>query len=164
MLVKEWHSLSAGDSRAEDLASVVRAILTPPVTQSLPECWQGEYTVERASEWIEERDQEGATLLVMDRSSGVPIGLMILFESDDEQLGRCVRVGYLLAEPVWGRGLASELLNGFVDWCRTVDISSILGGVERDNIASQRVLAKNGFEVLPTAKEHGDLLYVLQLR
>lgn len=135
---------------------------TAPDRQSLPDAWQGEYTEDRASRWIEERDRDGATLLVVERSSQMAIGLVILFESDDGRLGRSVRIGYLLAESVWGQGLASELLEGFVDWCRTVEIASIVGGVERENFASQRVLEKNGFTVLSDPKGRGDFVYRLQ--
>lgn len=88
---------------------------------------------------------------------------MILFESDDEKSGSVVRLGYLLSESAWGQGLASELVRGFVDWCGTVEIAAILGGVERDNTASQRVLTKNGFMSQPTAEDHGDLVFELRL-
>lgn len=138
-------------------------MLTPSVTQSLPEAWQGAYTTERANEWIDERDREGATLLVLERSSRTPVGLMILFESDDEQIDRTIRLGYLLSESAWGQGLASELVQGFVKWCRTVEIVLIIGGVERDNIPSQRVLEKNGFVSQGSADDHPELFFMLQL-
>jgi hypothetical protein len=60
LLVGEWHSLSADDWAHQELADVVSAILTTRVTKSLPEGWQGAYTIERSSEWIQERDQDGA--------------------------------------------------------------------------------------------------------
>lgn len=160
LIVKEWHALSDSDIY---MAQAVVTILTPRVTQSLPEGWQGEYTVDRASRWIAERDQEGATLLVLDVASKTPIGLIILFESEEKGVGRCVRIGYMLAESAWGRGYGSELLKGFVDWCRTVDISSIIGGVARDNLASRRVLEKNGFDILAGAQNQQELIYELSL-
>ena len=138
-------------------------MLTPTVTQALPESWQGNYTLDRATTWIEERDQEGTILLVLDRSSRTPVGLMILFEGENEHAGRTIRLGYLLSESAWGQGLASELVEGFVDWCKSVEIASVIGGVERDNFPSQRVLEKNGFVRLPTIEEHGDLLFELRL-
>jgi ribosomal-protein-alanine N-acetyltransferase len=162
LIAREWHSLSADDWVGQDLAVVVRTMLTPHVTQSLPEGWKGDYTTGRATTWIKERDREGATLLVLDRSSRVPIGLMILFESDDEQPGRTVRLGYLLSASAWGQGLASELVRGFVDWCRTVKIAALVGGVERDNIPSQRALEKNRIVIQPTAEDHGELFFKLR--
>jgi ribosomal-protein-alanine N-acetyltransferase len=148
LLVKEWHSLSAEDWERQPLGHVVAALLTEPVTRWLPTSWQGPYTKERARRWIEERDGEGATLLIIDRSSGAPVGLVILSESNSQDVagGIEVRLGYLLAEPAWGKGIASELLSGFVAWCRQqAAISRIVGGVDPDNVASQRVLEKNGF-------------------
>lgn len=54
-------------------------------------------------------------------------------------------------------------MRGFVDWCRTVKIAALVGGVERDNIPSQRVLEKNGFVIQPTAEDHGELFFKLRL-
>lgn len=164
LLVEEWHSLSADDWAHQELAHVVSTMLTARVTQSLPEGWQGAYTIERASEWIQERDREGATLLVVERSSRMPVGVMILLESDDEKLGRSVRIGYLLSESAWGQGLASELVQGFVGWCRMAGIGSIVGGVERDNVPSQRVLEKNGFVCAPSTDGAAGLFFELRLR
>ena len=163
LLVKEWHSRSADSVADQELALVVCKLLTQSVTQSLPERWQGEYSTERASQWIEERDNEGTTLLVLERSSGTPIGLMILFENNDDPRGRAVRLGYLLAESAWGMGLASELVRGFVEWCRTGDIASIVSGVARDNVASQRVLEKNGFVLQRDIDDSADLYLELRV-
>lgn len=163
LLVAEWHSLSANDWVPKVLAQVVSTILTPSVTQSLPEGWQGTYTVERAAEWIQERDQEGATLLVVEQSTRVPIGMMILFESNGEELGHTVRLGYLLSESTWGRGIVTELVQGFIGWCRGEAISSIVGGVEHDNIPSQRVLEKSGFICDSSNGDAGELFFELRL-
>ncbi len=92
-------------------------MLPVPVTRSLPPPWQGPYSVTRAQQWVEERDKEGTTLLVVDKQVNQPVGLMILFETEDIY-GFEVRLGYLLAEPAWGKGFASELVRGFVGWCR----------------------------------------------
>jgi RimJ/RimL family protein N-acetyltransferase len=147
LLVKEWHSLSGAQWDAPDhLAGIVRGLLTPEVTRSLPESWHGTYSLGRAREWIAQRDLEGSTLLVLDRACHKPLGLLILFEIDPGN-GRGVEIhlGYLLAEPAWGKGLASELIGGFVAWCRNQDVALVVGGVEPGNIGSRRVLEKNGF-------------------
>jgi ribosomal-protein-alanine N-acetyltransferase len=146
------------------MAFAVASIFTPEVTQSLPENWRGEYSKDRAAKWLEDIDREAATLLVLDRSSKNPIGLMIVFEDDEQQSGRSVRVGYMLAETAWGQGYATELLNGFVAWCRTVEITSIVGGVARENVASQRVMEKNDFRRLPQSQGQEELLFKLELQ
>jgi RimJ/RimL family protein N-acetyltransferase len=145
LIVREWHSKLADSAGELDLVKVVRELLGSAVTRSLPADWQGDYSKARAKQWIEDRDHEGVTLLARDRLSFLPVGLVILHEISDGSRSRSVRIGYLLAESSWGKGLASELIGGFVEWSRDNSISSIVGGVERNNVASRRVLEKNGF-------------------
>ena len=167
--VKDWHSISSSDLQQQDLTGVVAAILTEPVSRSLPASWQGSYTTERAQEWIKERDIEGATLLVIDKLTHQAVGLMILFEMEAEEgnSDTDVRLGYLLSEGTWGKGIATELVHGFVSWCRgQASISSIAGGVAMDNPASKRVLEKNGFQLVPSKDEAvpDEQLFRLSLR
>ncbi len=169
LLVKEWHTLSPGEWQQQELSQVVATLLTEPVTRSLPPSWQGGYTRSRASQWIEAQDEEGTTLLIVDKSTRQAIGLIILYETEEEEGsgGMEVRLGYLLAEPAWGQGFASEVVRGFVGWCREQPlISSIVGGVAPDNAASKRVLEKNGFRLVPRADALGqdEDLFRLPLR
>ena len=169
LLVKEWHSFSPCDWQQQELAHVVASMLTEPVTRALPPDWQGNYSLDRALEWIRDRDDEGTTLLVVDRLVGSSIGLIILFEmpSEADVDHTDVRLGYLLSEDVWGKRIASELLRGFVDWCREhATIASISGGVASDNHASIRVLEKNGFHIVQCGEEISadERLYRLDLR
>ena len=139
-------------------------MLTTRVTHSLPPEWRGSYTIDRAIKWVEQRDQDGPTLLVIDRSRKIPIGLVILFEIDGgENLGIEVRLGYMLAKDSWGKGFATELIQGFVKWCQGSPISTIIGGVERDNIPSQRVMEKSGFICDPNEDDQ-EIFYKLKLR
>ncbi len=165
LVVSEWHSLPAEAWAPQELANILTSVLTPRVTRSLPEAWQGAYTVERAQEWIRERDREGTTLLAVERSSRLPVGLIILFEIDHGLArGTEIRLGYVLAESAWGRGLASELVRGFVEWCRKADVASIVGGVDRDNDPSRRVLENNGFLRHPRTEDGAEQLFELRLR
>ena len=130
---------------------MVATMLTEPVMRHLPPAWHGDYTVPRAREWIKERDNEGTTLLVIEKSTMEPVGLVILIEMDSENAIESieVRIGYMLSEPAWGRGLASELVKGFIAWCRTqAPISTLAGGVDADHPASMRVLEKSGFSLV----------------
>ena len=169
LLVNEWHSLSSSDWQQEDLAHAVAAMLTEPVTRALPQSWQGSYSIGRAREWIKERDEDGATLLVIDKSVRKAVGLMILFEMHSEEgIGDIdIRLGYLLSEDSWGKGMASELVNGFINWCsEQSSILSVAGGVAHDNPASRRVLEKNGFQLVRSEDDiaRGEQLYRLSFR
>jgi RimJ/RimL family protein N-acetyltransferase len=158
----EWHSTP---NATEDLSIVIAQMLTPAVTQTLPDEWHGPYSQDEARDWIIERDSEGATLLIRETGSNQPVGLMILFEfavDDTEQLD--VRLGYLLSEGAWGRGFASEMVEGFVAWCRAQpQLRSIAWGVEHGNDASARVLINNGF-VAAAAEDSGERIFQLSLR
>ncbi len=144
-------------------------MLTEPVTRTLPTAWQGDYTASRAREWVRERDREGTTLLVINKSTKEPVGLVILIEVDSENAidGIEVRLGYLLSEPAWCRGLATELVKGFVAWCRTqAPIATLAGGVDVAHPVSIRVREKNGFRQIEAEGEvsPNHLMYRLRLR
>ena len=166
LTVREWHAPAGDDWPETDLASVVSAVMTEPVTSALPPEWQGPFTIDRAIEWITARDSEGPTLLVVDRSNRQAVGLVILFESVAEDgTGVDVRLGFILAEASWGRGLASELIEGFVRWCRTQSgVRSLAGGLEPGNAASRRVLEKNGFEPVEDSDDAPDAIQFFELR
>jgi ribosomal-protein-alanine N-acetyltransferase len=151
--VAEWHRSHGVDAANGSLAQAIAATLTPAVTRPMPTGWQGQYTAERAERWIAERDRDGPTLLVSERATGQAIGLMILHETSTAGgSGIDARLGYLLSEPAWGTGLGSELVSGFVAWCRGSPlVRSITGGVAADNVASARILEKNDFILVSEA-------------
>lgn len=167
LIVGEWHSLPFAGRWQGSLDQAVATMLTESVTRSLPTAWQGNYTVSRAREWIGERDQEGTTLLVIDKSTKEPVGLVILIEVESENAidGIEVRLGYLLSELAWGRGLATELVKGFVAWCRTqAPIAKLAGGVDANNPASMRVLEENGFRPVVGGGEFSPSHQIYRLR
>ena len=144
--VAEWHDLA--ERRALQLTDVVRAVLTQATTRALPPEWRGDFDEARAVRWIEARDAESPTLLAVDTESGGPVGLVILFEAVLPGTADRVdlRLGYVLAETAWGRGLATELVRGLVDWARSApSIESLTAGVADGNETSARVLVKAGF-------------------
>ena len=61
---------------------------------------------------------------------------------------RSVELGYWIARPFWGRGLATEACEALVDIARTLGFQSLEGSHFLDNPASGRVLEKLGFEPL----------------
>ncbi|CAE7851289.1 unnamed protein product, partial [Symbiodinium microadriaticum] len=145
------------------------------VTKPLPPHWQGPYTPDRARQWMCDLIDEPMTTLLfavskehgagdtersgdeddaLKMASDSIVGLVIAFELavEGSDFQKDIRLGYLLSERFWGQGFASELVRGFVSWCRqfngtdTRQIASIIGGVARTNVASKRVLVKNGFQ------------------
>ena len=77
-------------------------------------------------------------------ADGQPIGFHLLNHIRGESI---VQVGFTIAKPAWGTGFATEMAEallcyGFVD----LELPRIAGMANRDNLASQRVLAKIGLE------------------
>nr|WP_275040963.1 GNAT family N-acetyltransferase [Grimontia indica] len=55
-------------------------------------------------------------------------------------------MGYVVSERLQRKGLASEMLQGLVSWCQqSGKVATLSGGAEENNLASVRVLEKNGF-------------------
>jgi RimJ/RimL family protein N-acetyltransferase len=73
-----------------------------------------------------------------------------------------VTIGYGMVEPEWGRGYGTQAVAGLVAVCRAHGgVTVINADTDLDNIGSQRVLEKNGFErVRTTEKLH---YFVLRL-
>lgn len=162
VVVGDWHEVA--DRYRFDLGESVGRILTPATTAELPPAWQGDYNKERTVAWIEDRDHESPTLLVVDHRNVEPIGVLILFESQsDVHAGLSdIRVGYVLAESAWGQGLASELIGALVVWGRShPSIGSMSAGLSVSNHASARVLIKNGFRHV--GSPHDERLYRITL-
>lgn len=166
LTVTHWRSDTAALCLDElSLAQPVMTILTPVVTKALPPSWQQIDNEAKALAWLAERDAESVVLTLQlgsgNRSAEQIIGFLLLHadvcssdtQNSDEALVN-LRIGYLLAESVWGQGLANELLSGLLDWCKADGgVHAVSGGVDVDNKASIRVLEKNGFKPI----EEGDM-------
>jgi RimJ/RimL family protein N-acetyltransferase len=82
----------------------------------------------------------------------------LIFERTDDAprlVGSCglgrrpsgaVEMGYWIARPHWGRGLATEACRALIGIARALGIASLEGSHFIDNPASARVLEKLGFE------------------
>jgi len=81
----------------------------------------------------------------IDDADGAAIGTIGFYGPPDSD-GHVV-IGYGLVPGSRGRGLATEAVEGLTGFCRSHgDVTVIVADTEKDNLASQRVLVKNGFE------------------
>src|SRR6185295_6924495 len=90
------------------------------------------------------RDPVLPSLLIFERTNGAP---QLVGSSG---LGRrpsgAVELGYWIARPFWGRGIATEACSALIEIARTLGLSTLEGAHFLDNPASARVLEKLGFE------------------
>ena len=153
LLIDDWTPHLRDEVRRSALEKGLGEILTPAVLAHLPHPLQlgPRHNV---SDWIDARAAEAEVHLVTMTTTGSLAGLLILAPFDGEPPD--IHIGYLFAEEVWGKGLATEMLLGLVGAApRPV---RLLAGVEAGNPASARVLEKAGF-----AKPGEDGLYTLSL-
>lgn len=154
LTIRNWISLERDVDSKMDLLKNVLRIMSPKVTQDLPDGWQNISNIKKAEEWAVERKNDSNFYAIQVSERFEIIGFLFLYTEDESEAPTDLRLGYLLDESYWGKGLGSELIGGLVSWCKKeLSLKSISGGVERNNIASIRVLEKNGFlktdEVLP---------------
>jgi RimJ/RimL family protein N-acetyltransferase len=82
--------------------------------------------------------------LIVPRAHGRVIGSAGFFGPPDES-GE-VTIGYGMVEPEWGNGYGTAAVAGLIGVCRDSGrVTAINADTDPDNVASQRVLEKNGF-------------------
>lgn len=163
LIVKKWHSFEPKELNEQDLVTIMEKILVPEITKTFPPMLRGKYDRERTKAWIQERDSESKTLLAVEKETKKPIGLVNFFRVGNSAEGTYLRLGYLVSKVMWNNGLATELVDGFIHWCKENNISTVLAGVEPDNIASIRVLEKNNFLTEKTDGNGRSLLFEYDL-
>ena len=124
------------------LLDSVLCLLTPAVVKSLPGNFQGITSLTSAENWLKTMMAESQLFVVQLSNSDNIVGFIFLYDGEDGT----AHVGYLLGESYWGRGLATELMTGFVSWCTDyTESKQLIAGVEQDNQASVGLLVKLGF-------------------
>jgi [ribosomal protein S5]-alanine N-acetyltransferase len=75
-----------------------------------------------------------------------------------------IQLGYALLQPFWGLGYASESVKGGIQYAFAhLDLENIAGITEAENIASQKVLTRNGFVFEKSFTEDNKLLHIYRL-
>ncbi|WP_333913507.1 GNAT family N-acetyltransferase [Vibrio coralliirubri] len=119
----------------------IPGILTPSVVENLPPYFHGIVSGELAEIWLDRMLSESRLLQVKYNDNQL-IGFLFAYVEDESD----AHLGYLLAEECWGKGFASELLQSFItEVAKTESWSTLIGGVDRSNIASAHLLKKLGF-------------------
>ena len=137
----------------EDAPALFQAICDERVVRNLAQApWP--YTFAHAETFLaRERDPRDMSLLIFLRTTGEPrlvggIGVHRLESGEDE-------LGYWIARPFWGRGIATEAGRAVIANARdTLRIKRLVAGHFLDNPASGRVLAKLGFRPAGTERRY----------
>jgi RimJ/RimL family protein N-acetyltransferase len=129
-------------------------ILTPAVVENLPPYFHGIDSCHLAQQWLERMLAESRLFLVSSDDRTL-MGLLFAYVDNDND----AHIGYLLAQEFWGKGFASELLQGFIsEVSNSENWSKLIGGVDQTNIASAKLLKKLGFVERP-AEDNGVIFF-----
>ncbi|MBT8191661.1 MAG: GNAT family N-acetyltransferase [Bacteroidia bacterium] len=157
--VLNWKHIESNKEYAGHLETVSK-IMTPKVTKALPDSWDNLNTRDRVENWIIDRKKDSNFYAIIRSETRVIIGFLFLYVENETKEAFELRLGYLLGESIWGQGIGSELIKALVGWCKNIGVvHSISGGVEKENIASIKVLEKNGFYKSDEKLPGGTFLY-----
>ena len=64
----------------------------------------------------------------------------------------CFELAYCIHKNYWGQGYGTELISSIIDWVYSYGGTEITAEVAKENIASNLLLKKKGFEVISESK------------
>jgi RimJ/RimL family protein N-acetyltransferase len=140
--------------RAGDEPSLERHANNRNVSRNLRDRFPYPYTSADAKAWI--AFNAGLTPPVQHFAIVVDGGAVggIAVEPNEAERRRSAEVGYWLAEPFWGRGIATEALRAITEYAfKTFDVCRLEAGVYAWNPASARVLEKAGYTLEGRARQ-----------
>lgn len=133
------------DWKRGDEWDLVQSANNPNVSRYLTDRFPSPYTLQDAYAWIDlnEAKREN-TNFAIEVGGAVAGGIGYVLGSYETRLTGTI--GYWLAEPFWGRGIASAALTALTDYAfETHRLRRISSVVMAPNLASARVLEKAGY-------------------
>ena len=140
LTVKSWH-----DFPPNAASQAILALLGDTrVNAKLP--WSDVTTLDRAQAWLDEK-KGGLTCPVFRKEGGVFLGIICVVEMEGH--GK-MEVGYMLKPEHWGKGYATEVVQGLVAhfFEANSDLLELHAYTATDNVGSQKVLLKNGIQLV----------------
>lgn len=113
----------------------------------------------RVAECLLHWEKHGFGLFVMiEKATKNIAGYCVLryFIDDHPDLNGKIEIGYILDEPFWGKGYATEAVKALIQFgFEQHHFSQILATILPDNIASQKVVQKAGLIYIGDLETHG---------
>jgi RimJ/RimL family protein N-acetyltransferase len=135
------------DLVAHDAAALVKHANDRRVSIQLRDLFPFPYTAASAAAFLERACAEQPRSSFAIATDAELIGGIKLQRGGDVH-HRSAEVGYWLAVPFWGRGIATRAVRALADWAfANHDLVRLFAGVFETNPASARVLEKAGFEL-----------------
>jgi len=129
--------------REGDEHSLAAAANNRKIWINLRDAFPHPYTLNNAVLWIE-LSKESTTNFAIDVDGKAVGDIGLTMQAD--LLRRSAEIGYWLGEEYWGRGIMTEAVRAMTDYAFThFDVNRIFAGILEYNLASTKVLEKNGY-------------------
>jgi RimJ/RimL family protein N-acetyltransferase len=134
------------DWRLSDAESLTRHANDRKVSRTLRDRFPYPYTIENAKEFLARAtSEEGKEKVYCIEIDGCAVGGIGLILGDDVYR-HTAEFGYWLGEQFWGKGVMTEVVPAFVDYCfDNFSLRRMFASAFSSNPASARVLEKAGF-------------------
>jgi len=131
--------------RLDDAESLVKHANNRKVWIALRDIFPHPYTIEDANTFLKSViNSEPVTLFCVEANGAAVGGIGIRIGTDVHR--RTAELGYWLSEEFWGRGIMTEAVGAFTDFCfQNFSLRRIYAEPFANNPASARVLEKAGF-------------------
>jgi RimJ/RimL family protein N-acetyltransferase len=134
------------DWRLDDAESLARYANNRNVWLTLRDRFPHPYTIEDAKNFLErattDKGKERMFCIEVDEAAVGGIGIIL----GEDVYRLTAEFGYWLAEEFWGKGIMSEAVPAFVNYCfEKFSLTRMFAGAYANNPASARVLEKSGF-------------------
>ena len=131
--------------RASDLESLLVHADNPRIAANLRDVFPSPYTRADGEAWLAIAGAETRATDFAIEVDGAAVGGIALRPGADVHR-RSAEIGYWLGEAYWGRGIATEAVGALTRWgIETFDLVRVDAHVFAPNVASARVLEKNGY-------------------
>ncbi|HEV7334297.1 MAG TPA: GNAT family protein [Flavisolibacter sp.] len=130
---------------ASDIESLLRYANNWNIAKNMTDKFPHPYTEENGRAFIAFANSDDPVHIFAIDVNGEAVGGIGIHPLDDIHR-KNAELGYWLAEPFWGKGIISNAIRQMVNFAfETYDINRVFARPFGTNLASQRVLEKNGF-------------------
>lgn len=130
-----------------DNNALVKYANNDKISKNLRDSFPYPYTEKEAQAWITAAINQNPELnFAIANNDELIGGIGLMFQPDVYRFS--AEIGYWIAEPFWGKGIASLTLVALSKYAfEQFDLNRIFAGVFQGNKASMRVLEKSGFKL-----------------
>ncbi|MFA8450874.1 MAG: GNAT family N-acetyltransferase [Bacteroidales bacterium] len=129
-----------------DLPLMVEYANNKKVSINLRDAFPSPYTIENAQALLQMANHQNPRTFFAIEYKGAYVGNICLSLGEDVYR-RSAEIGYLIGEPHWNRGIATQAVNLITQYgFQELDLLRIYTGIFEYNRGSQRVLEKCGFK------------------